>query len=62
MSYNLNGNQYIEELKQYTGTIENIASCPRTSNEFMDPPFGYDVDLFRPEIGLSGRYTYFGFL
>lgn len=62
MSYNLNGNQYIEELKQYTGTIEDIASCSRTSNAFMDQSSGYDADLFRPEIGLSGRYTYFGFL
>lgn len=59
MLYNLNGNQYIEELKQDPRTIENIASCPRTSNEFMDQPSGNNENLFRPEISISSKYTYF---
>lgn len=61
MSYNLNGNQYIEELKQYTGTIEDIASCSRTSNAFMDQSSGYNDVIIRPEISKSYRYTYIRF-
>ena len=61
MSYNLNGNQYIEELKQYTGTIEDIASCSRTSNAFMDQSSGYNNIIIRPEISKSSRYTYIRF-
>lgn len=61
MSYNLNENQYIEELKQYTGTIEDIASCSRTSNAFMDQSSGYNDVIIRPEISKSSRYTYIRF-
>ena len=61
MSYNLNGNQYIEELKQYTGTIEDIVSCSRTSNAFMDQSSGNNNAIIRPEISKSSRYTYIRF-
>lgn len=62
MSYNLNGNQYIEELKQYTGTIEDIASCSRTSNAFMDQSSGYnDAIILELEKSKSSRYTYIRF-
>lgn len=61
MSYNLNGNQYIEEFKQYTGTIEDIASCSRASNAFMDQSSGYNNVIIRPEISTSSRYTYIRF-
>lgn len=61
MSYNLNGNQYIEELKQYTGTIEDIASCSRTSNAFMDQSSGYNNVIIRPEISMPSGYTYIRF-
>lgn len=61
MPYNLNGNQYIEELKQYTGTIEDTASCYRTSNAFMDQSSEYYNNIIRPEISTSSRYTYIRF-
>lgn len=60
MLYNLNGNQYTNDLKWDPRTIENIATCPRTSNEFMDKPYEYTDNVLRPEINRTGKYNFLG--